>query len=332
MADIHQIRAIAGRIMEQTATAQELKIFREYLAGREEHAVMNELFIGDTFTQQQVIQLDEAEKQQMLQHILGQAPQSRLRKIINIRHVWPRVAAVLLLCGGGYAVLKRINSSSSRKSEQMDIYTAYGQQKVVRMPDSTKIILNAGSHINYVYSYTNKQQEVFLEGEAFFEVTTDAARTFVVHSGELSTTVLGTSFNVRAYKADPAISVQVKTGKVQVALSSAAATNDAKPVTLLPAQQVTYAGAGNLSIQDVNAMDIAGWTTDKLIFNDQPVTVILNELERVYNIHFNTVNKTALTRRYTIRLKKMPLTYMLETVSVLTGLQFQAKDSMIVIR
>lgn len=331
MADIHQIRAIAGRIMGQTATAQELKIFREYLAGREEQAVMDELFTGDAVAPKQIIQLDETEKQRMLQHILGHAPQSRLRKIINIRRVWPRVAAVLLLCGGGYTVLKWLNSSS-RKPEQMDIYTAYGQQKVVRMPDSTKIILNAGSHISYVYSYTNKKQEIFLEGEAFFEVATDAARAFVVHSRDVSTTVLGTSFNIRAYKGDPAVSVQLKTGKVQVALSNTAATNSAQAVTLLPAQQATYTGAGNLLVQEVNAADIAGWTTDKLIFNDQSITNILNELERVYNIHFNAVNKTALTRRYTIRLKKMPLSYTLETVSVITGLQFQTKDSMIVVK
>lgn len=312
--------------MEQTATAQELETFRQYLSSRDQQAAMNEIFVQDAFLQpEQVLQLDEAEKQQMLRHILSHKPILKQRKPFNIIRMLTRVAAVFILCLGAYAVLRWMNNTS-RKPVYTDVYTAYGQQKVVWMPDSTRIVLNAGSRLSYAFPYSHDKQEVFLEGEAFFEVTHAAKRSFVVHSGKLSTTVLGTSFNVRAYKADPVISVQVKTGKVQVALADSM-------VLLLPARQAVYvASTGQLLTRDVNTTDIAGWTNNRLIFDDQPVTVILNELERLYDIRFNTVNKAALTRRYTIRLNKMPLTYTLETVSALTGLQFQRKDSVIIVK
>lgn len=326
MTDIHQIRKIAGKIMEQTATAQELEIFRQYLSSRNKKAVMDEVFVQDAFSRpKQVLRLDEAEKQQMLQHILSHSPVLKQKKPFKMLPVLARVAAVLILCLGAYAVLRWM-SNTSRKPIYTDVYTAYGEQKVLWMPDSTRIVLNAGSRLSYAFPYSDDKQEVFLEGEAFFEVAHAARRSFVVHSGKLSTTVLGTSFNVRAYKADPVISVQVKTGKVQVALAD-------RMVTLLPARQAVYlASTGQLQTRDVNTADIAGWTSNRLIFDDQPVMVILNELERVYNIRFNAVNKAALTRRYTIRLNRMTLTYTLETVSALTGLQFQRKDAVIVVK
>src|SRR6202000_336004 len=90
-----------------------------------------------------------------------------------------------------------------------------GQRSVVRLSDSTIVYLGPDSKINFPGRFNGKTRELNLEGEAFFQVKKDHQHPFIIHTGDVSTTVLGTSFKITAFKGEP-LTVSVATGKVRV--------------------------------------------------------------------------------------------------------------------
>jgi len=95
--------------------------------------------------------------------------------------------------------------------------TTKGQKNKLTLPDGSQIILNAASKLRFANSFsTDKERIVYLEGEAFFDVARDTSRPFVIYTQATATRVLGTSFNINAYRDNPAVSVAVVSGEVQV--------------------------------------------------------------------------------------------------------------------
>ncbi len=100
--------------------------------------------------------------------------------------------------------------------QELSAATAPGERKMVRLDDGSVVWLNAASRLTYPGRFTGDVREVSLEGEAFFDIARNENQPFVIKSGALKTTVLGTSFNIRAYREDKTMSVAVVTGKVRV--------------------------------------------------------------------------------------------------------------------
>ena len=113
-------------------------------------------------------------------------------------------------------------------------HTRPGEQRRLQLADGSVVWLNAGSRLRYPAAFARPQREVFLEGEAFFEVARDPKKPFLIHAGQSTTRVLGTSFSVRSYAREPAVVVVV----VTVAFS---AGQTGQTVTLRPG---TWATAG----------------------------------------------------------------------------------------
>lgn len=106
-----------------------------------------------------------------------------------------------------------------------------GQRKQLKLADGTKVWLGPNSKLNYPSRFTADQRLVSLDGEAFFEVVHDAKHPFIIRTGKVSTTVLGTSFNINAYQQKHTINVTLVSGKVAVALNT-------KNLIMLPNQQI----------------------------------------------------------------------------------------------
>lgn len=126
-------------------------------------------------------------------------------------------AAILLLIGGIYFYRSGIRQMFN-PAKQLEISSLNGQRKQLVLADGTRVWLSPYSKLHYPDRFNGSQRMVSLEGEAFFEVTSDAANPFIIQSGMVSTTVLGTSFNISAYSTQPNIQVTLVNGKVAVAL------------------------------------------------------------------------------------------------------------------
>ncbi|KQC00645.1 FecR family protein [Pedobacter sp. Hv1] len=150
------------------------------------------------------------------------------KKLIPYRLI--AIAASILIVFASLVFFKN-NLSNLIDPVQQQAMLTHGERKQLQLDDGTKVWLSPNSKLSYPDKFTSKQRLVSLDGEAFFEVAHDAAHPFIIKTGKVSTTVLGTSFNINAYQQKHTINVTLVSGKVAVALNT-------KNVTMLPNQQI----------------------------------------------------------------------------------------------
>jgi len=147
-----------------------------------------------------------------------------------------RIAAVLLLIyGSGITYLHLQNNNDQ---EYYEIYTRRGEKSQLVLSDGTKIWINSDSHLRYPTSMNKNKVVVFLNGEAYFDVARLKGRKFIVNTSDVDITALGTSFNVKAYKADGIIETTLEEGKIQIS-GDLHNVKLKKSLILLPNQRVT---------------------------------------------------------------------------------------------
>jgi ferric-dicitrate binding protein FerR (iron transport regulator) len=180
-----------------------------------------------------------------------------------------------------------------------------GERKKVVLPDSTTVHLNSGSRLTYSKDFGKDNRQVWLSGEAFFEVTKDAAHPFLVNTDRLIVKVLGTVFNVKAYDTKEDIETTVVEGKVEVSLKESAE----KKVILLPSEKISLKNnrmykdtmlshpiVGGISyevktvhpdIKQTGMPEEAAWVKEKMIFTNEPFETVALKMERWYDVHIH---------------------------------------------
>lgn len=164
------------------------------------------------------------------------------------------------------------------KNDRNVIHVPYGKRTTLLLSDGTKVYLNSGSSLIYPSVFESGKREVFLEGEAFFEVSREEKRRFVVATSYKSVEVLGTRFNVSIDKQLQHFETVLVSGKVQV-------DGAENKITLVPSQKYSFSGMSRKeSLQFVDTEYYTSWINGTLKFNKEPLQVILRKLEKVYNI------------------------------------------------
>lgn len=191
------------------------------------------------------------------------------------------IASVLFLFYG-----EEVPEKSLITSELIEKQIPKGQKLTVYLSDGSKVILNSESKISYSKPFDAHQRIVELEGEAFFEVTPDKNRPFIVKAGNLLTKVLGTSFNIKAYPLDKNVKIAVKSGKVAVENTAQKTKNKLnKTVILLPSEMITYKKSNNsTSVSNFDPRKELAWSEGILYFNDASMKEFVAKIERWYGI------------------------------------------------
>lgn len=159
----------------------------------------------------------------------------------------------------------------------------YGNQSKLILSDNTVVWLNAGSRLVYPTFFNGKTREVLLFGEAFFEVSKNAEKPFIVKTSDIEIKVLGTQFNVSAYAEDKVIQTVLKEGSVEIRQNNSTIF-DSK-VVLKPNQMASFSKSSNeTKLYDVDANYYTLWTKGLLSFDDIDFNRILKKVERFYNI------------------------------------------------
>ena len=157
--------------------------------------------------------------------------------------------------------------------------TAGGEQTKVRLPDGTVVFLNAESSLRYPANFGSLAiRKVDLVGEGFFEVAKDRAHPFVVESDGQKVEVLGTHFNVNAYKDNAAIKTTLLEGSVRVDGLGADQSR-----VLRPGQQSRVSGSG-IAVALVELNDIGAWREGIFMFDNEPLEDIMKEVARWYKL------------------------------------------------
>lgn len=195
-----------------------------------------------------------------------------------------RIAAaitVLLAIGAGIFYIN--NYKNNRLEQWVRVDNPGTRIKSVIMPDNSTIWLNANSSISYSNLYNTAKRELKLSGEAFFQVSKNPQKPFIVHSGKLSTTALGTSFNISAYEKDQMVRVVLVTGKVAVDLKES--FNDEHRVILTPGKMIEFENKNSRwSSTVINTASVTAWRNSKLTFINEPLPDALRKIARYYQI------------------------------------------------
>lgn len=159
----------------------------------------------------------------------------------------------------------------------------------VRLEDGTVITLGKNSKLSYPTHFQKLKREVFLSGEAFFNVTKDPSRPFLVYANETVTKVLGTSFEIRAFENGQNVTVHVRTGRVSVYKQSRIRSEDPETsgLVLLPNQKVTFNRDSEMLVKNLvpDPLPITPITdTKKTKFDEVPATEVFAEIEKIYGI------------------------------------------------
>jgi len=231
---------------------------------------------------------------------------------------WLNVAAVLFLTiGVSWFVFNKNENAEESVVENVWVekVNPKGQKSSFVLSDGTLVKLNADSKLTFLETFENDKRIVLLEGEAFFDVKKDATRPFIVKSGQISTTALGTSFNVRAYKEENAIQVALVTGKVKVENMNGKTSGDHNLI-LNPNDMASFNRVskgltkGSFDIE----MELA-WKNQTLYFKDASLNNMVSSLERWYGVGFEVSGIKPIEISFTGKFKDKSLEYVLEVLS-----------------
>lgn len=257
-------------------------------------------------------------------------------------YAWRAAAAagVLLLGLAGYwqmrAPLRSDPASNQQHPAQVavlsattTIRTGNHERKTIILSDSTTITLNSSSELRYPSRFDATQREVYLEGEAFFEVSQAATWPFIIHApGNMQTTVLGTSFNIKAYPGRKQTVISVITGKVKISASNKELS------TLVKGEELRIAiSTGEASKRPlIEATNVLAWQSGNLVFNDETLTDILKDLQIYYGVNIRLKNEQLANLLLTTGFQKnTSIERVLENVTTLANANYTSdKDGYVV--
>jgi transmembrane sensor len=204
--------------------------------------------------------------------------------------------------------------------------SAGDKRRVVHLPDGSTVLLNRHSRLEYPIAFTGSTREVRLTGEAYFDISRRLGQPFLVHSGRLTTRVLGTAFNVRAYPSDKSIEVTVTEGKVQVMEAG-------RNMGLLTNNQQIHFDTGTDSFVEnraVNVRPIVAWRPQEIRFDDLTMDLVVKRLEERYNLTVVLVNPALSNCRVTAAFYEDDgLDELLSVVCAVSQSTFQVREGVV---
>jgi len=207
------------------------------------------------------------------------------KSIFRYTQTWLKIAAVvaILLSGSLYFL-------TGNKQEELvamnTITVPAGQRVNIVLSDGTEVWLNSRSKFTYPTSFSKKQREVYLSGEAFFDVTKNDKKKFIVHANTCKVEVLGTRFNVESYEATGEFSTSLLRGSVRI-------TNSAHPSqsVILKPNNIASVKGGKLEVKPITDYDHYRWTEGLICFKDAGFKQLMKRLEKSFDVRIIIENK-----------------------------------------
>lgn len=260
----------------------------------------------------------------------------RIKKRRNYTVIW-KYAAVLSLLAVASFILTRSSGWFSFGGEETitAIEAPIGSQTYVTLPDSSTIWLNAGSKILFNSEFGRSNRHITLDGEAFFDVVKSEVP-FQVATSHYDIAVLGTAFNVRAYKDDPTQVTTLVRGSLKV--EGIRTGSGVKAALLKPGQRLTLTKSDDLSKQTVElegGVDIAvetDWKDGWLSVRSESLEVFAKKLERLYDITIHFEDDELKDYRYTGKIKQLSLEQVLKALALTSPIEFKIKEKQVTVK
>lgn len=215
--------------------------------------------------------------------------------------------------------LKQKEVEENGNIEYSQLRVPYGKRAFLKLSDGTSLWINSGSTVVYPSAFANNKREIYVEGEIFADVSHDQDRPFIVTTNKIDIQVLGTTFNVSAYKEDAQADVVLVNGSVKVK------PKNGKTTLISPNQLFSYTEHAS-TLKNVDVENYISWREGKYIFQNEPIEHILLRLSRYYNVTMILPSSASgITCSGKLELKE-DLDRLLNGLSEITSMTYANKD------
>lgn len=271
--------------------------------------------------------------------------------------VWSASAAAILLIIGFtwyYRSPRPTANKTSIARHLLQKTTQPTQKAVLTLSDGTVITLNSATTIKYPDHFDDSTREIYLEGEAYFDVGKDASHPFIIHADKMNIRVLGTSFNVKSYRNESLSEATLIKGSIEVTLNDRPSDRiilkpkeklivqnnlaTRRPVNPDPANQDNTGKSTRYSLtnltyfpNNVKTVIETSWVENKLVFTDKDFAQLSGQLERWYGVHIKFGNERVKQYSFTGFFEKETLPEALDALKLIEHFNYKITDSTVYI-
>ena len=228
-----------------------------------------------------------------------------------------------------------------------EVEVSLGSKSKIKLPDGSVVKLNSGSKLTYPSFFNDKMRQVYLEGEAYFEVKADSSMPFFVNTSDITVKVTGTSFNLKSYPESNTIVTTLVSGSLEISHKSA------KPITLKPNQKAIYIKdqhkltlderkelnfepgqmkVPKLSLKDqIDTRPLTAWKDGKLIFTNEKFEDLAIRLERWYNVKIIIKSQKLRNERFTGKFENETTEQVLNALMIAEPFEYTMNKNIITI-
>jgi transmembrane sensor len=240
-------------------------------------------------------------------------------QVLNQSRTWFKIAASIILVLGMFAVINQLN-----KKETILLAETTNNIYELQLADGSEITLNQNSRLSYPQTFRQETRNVSLSGEAFFKITENPDRPFVVKVGHATITVLGTSFNIKSSKNSDTVTVFVSSGKVRFAFENQEIILTAnEKATLFSNQKLMH------KIKDDQTGLEDFWRTKRLSFSGQKLSKVVETLNEAFDSKITIGNENISNCRLNVSFEDDSLDNILEVISLTLQLEITTDNNTI---
>lgn len=318
---------IIERVIRGVASKEESNMVIQWFATPEGQAYLDR-YIDNDFHQIEIGAEDLYIRHEIPSEAMYEVIQRRIRRRKINRFLF-RVAAIiipLLIIAGLYI---RVDSQVHLfgENEYEEIYIPKGERIRMLFQDGTRVFVNSDTRIRYPKKFGLSDRRIFVEGEAYFVVTSNPDRPFVIELDSATIRVLGTSFNVKNYKGDQKMDVTLDEGRLEVTPW----TNDDYILNKGEKLEMDKRQGKCTIIREGESKSESLWQNDMISFTNTPLSELVKTLNRWYNIEFIVVDPQVYSYSYTIISRNTLLENVLQELELVAPVKFSYVNNQVIV-
>jgi len=266
--------------------------------------------------------ISEGKKEKPVEIQPGNTPRLRFLNPALIR-----VAAVIVVMLGITLLLtNRMNIGEFLSGRTLSFVAAPDSEQSFQLPDGSQVFLNAASQLDYRANKRANTREAYLTGEAFFNVSPDSDKPFIVHAGTAVVRVIGTSFNIRTSEEGLTVEVYVESGRVELAGTG----NESSSIVIEPGftGQLTDEILTSIRTEDDNLLS---WKTKDLIFREMKLDEVASVLNSTFHANITFEQENIGSFRFTGNFNDQPIDTVLKVLCTAFSLSYESRETSIIL-
>ncbi|HEY1062212.1 MAG TPA: FecR domain-containing protein [Daejeonella sp.] len=329
---IHRFRYLFQQYIKKIASSDEIEEFL-IMMKREDYDDEVKILLEEFWNQvASDAPIPEEKAERIFNSIMASSIEKEPLSIFNSKTFWYRSVAAIFIVG--LSAMFYLMRSGIPESQQAKLVFEKSKttnklvRRFINLPDGSSVILNENSRLEISDSFgTNSKRQVYLSGEAYFDIAYDHSRPFIVYTGKIKTTVLGTAFNIKSSPGDKKVIITVTRGKVKVG------DNQKTYNVIVPDEQVVFDESINRPIKKpVKAEKFIEWTNGDIYFDDVSIRDVAKQLQERFQVSIIFSNEQIKSCKFSATfLKSQSLKQILNIIGEFNQIKYQFKDDKTII-